>query len=242
MSNQELFENLKRIASAVASQFGPSCEVVVHDLSHLENSIVFIAGDVTGRQVGGPVTDFVLGLLNQEQSPEDLVGYMAQTRDGKALTSSTVFLKDKRGRPIGVFCINFDVTYLVEASKHLTRLATPRTPIKVDKSFSADAPNLLQDMIEESLQRIIGGRHLDGQSDAVSRDQRLAILADLDAMGAFKIRNAVPIVADLFDVTRYTIYKDLKLLRKTMATALNGGTEGESPARTGRGQPKKIAS
>ena len=48
-------EMLKQIAAALAAQFGPSCEVVVHDLTAKdpEKSIVYIVNShVTGRRIG----------------------------------------------------------------------------------------------------------------------------------------------------------------------------------------------
>lgn len=51
-------EMLKQIADALAAQFGPNCEVVIHDLSaqNAEHPIVYIVnGHVTGRKWGtGP--------------------------------------------------------------------------------------------------------------------------------------------------------------------------------------------
>ena len=51
-------EMLKQIAQALAAQFGPNCEVVIHDLvaKDPEKSIVYIVnGHVTGRKMGdGP--------------------------------------------------------------------------------------------------------------------------------------------------------------------------------------------
>ena len=46
---------LKQIAADIASQFGPDCEVVIHDLktSEPEHSIVYIVnGHVTNRDIG----------------------------------------------------------------------------------------------------------------------------------------------------------------------------------------------
>ena len=55
-------EMLKQIAQALAAQFGPGCEVVIHDLAAKdpEKSIVYIVnGHVTGRRVGdGPSTSW----------------------------------------------------------------------------------------------------------------------------------------------------------------------------------------
>ena len=55
MQNLEL---LKQLAHGVATQFGSSCEVVIHDLTRndLDSSIVYIEnGHVSNRQLGdGP--------------------------------------------------------------------------------------------------------------------------------------------------------------------------------------------
>ena len=51
-------EMLKQLAGALAAQFGPNCEVVIHDLAaqNAEHPIVHIEnGHVSGRKVGdGP--------------------------------------------------------------------------------------------------------------------------------------------------------------------------------------------
>ena len=42
MMNGPLLACLKRIACGIAQQFGPNCEVVIHDLSDVDHSIVAI--------------------------------------------------------------------------------------------------------------------------------------------------------------------------------------------------------
>ena len=211
MSKEEVFENLERVASAIATQFSPLCEAVLHDLKRPEASITFVAGNVTGRQAGGPVTDLVLNLLAKSESPDDVVDYTSRTRDGRTLTSSTVFIRDADGHPIGVFCINFDVTSLLAASGCLQELVTPSTPLEVQKSFSTDVPDLLDSIIRESLRRELDG----GDSDErFSKEKRQNLLADLDAQGVFRVQNSVPTLAGILGVSRYTIYKDLKDIRE----------------------------
>ena len=69
---------LKQIAADLASQFGPDCEVVIHDLktSEPEHSIVYIVnGHVTNRDIGdGPSSAVFDAIRNQEKgkAPEDL--------------------------------------------------------------------------------------------------------------------------------------------------------------------------
>lgn len=215
INKESLFQNLAQVADALALQFAPYCEVVIHDLARPDSSIVHISGDITGRHIGGPMTDFVLGLLEQKGKPDDVVGYIAHARDGKTLKSSTIFIRDGEKNPIGVFCVNFDVSPLNEVS----RLAQANTSIEVDKSFSADVPNLLQEMIQKSLRRVLNCNNLSELDGNISAQDRRAVVAELDEQGAFRIRKATSIVAKLFDVSRYTIYKD--------RSALNGAENGQ---------------
>ena len=62
-----IFHTLKQIADAIVATFPRAFEVVVHDLSQPQKSIKYIAGDVTRRKVGGPVTDLLVKALHQEK-------------------------------------------------------------------------------------------------------------------------------------------------------------------------------
>ena len=61
---------LKQIAADIASQFGPDCEVVIHDLktAEPEHSIVYIInGHVTNRDIGdGPSNAVFDAIRNQK--------------------------------------------------------------------------------------------------------------------------------------------------------------------------------
>ena len=60
-------ESLKTVVDGIAGTFGPRCEVVLHDLSTLDHSIIKIAnGHVTGRTIGGSITDQGLRQLRSD--------------------------------------------------------------------------------------------------------------------------------------------------------------------------------
>ena len=89
---------LKQIAADLASQFGPDCEVVIHDLktSEPEHSIVYIVnGHVTNRDIGdGPSNAVFDAIRNQEKgaTPEDHTGYLMKTADGKSAALPTFMM------------------------------------------------------------------------------------------------------------------------------------------------------
>ncbi len=86
--------------SGLARQFGPDCEIVIHDLKtkDLEHSIVYLEnGHVSGRQLGDGPSNVVLKAL-KETHPENLTdraGYLTRTADGRVLKSSTFYIKDE---------------------------------------------------------------------------------------------------------------------------------------------------
>jgi len=94
------------LVDAIAETFGKNCEVVLHDLSRPEQSIIKIAnGHLTGRDVGSSATDFVLSLLGKRNLKKDyFVGYPTKTKKGVELKSTTVFIRDRKKRVIGALC------------------------------------------------------------------------------------------------------------------------------------------
>ena len=108
-----MLEFLLRLAKALAAQFGPSCEIVIHDLksNDPDSSIVAIEnGHVSGRKLGDGPSHVVLEALNSGGAVEDRLSYLAKTADGKTLKSTTVYLRDEHQQPIGIFSINYDIT------------------------------------------------------------------------------------------------------------------------------------
>ena len=66
MLRQQSMDALKQIAKGIALQFGPNCEVVIHEISDKSaySSIVAIEnGHVTGRKVGDGPSHVVLEQL-----------------------------------------------------------------------------------------------------------------------------------------------------------------------------------
>jgi predicted transcriptional regulator YheO len=208
LKDKDIFKNLIRIAKALGEMFGPSCEIVLHDLSRPDNSIIYITGDVTGRQVGGPLTGFALGMLRESNRPNDVVGYISHSPNGKTMKSSTIFINDEEGNPIGIFCINFDLDPLLRAGLQFSELTATKGRLEIEKSFPTNTPNLLEDMVHESLQRVLSRNGPDEYNGSINTAQRRDIVADLDRQRAFMIRGSTPLVAKLLGVSRYTIYKD----------------------------------
>ena len=200
-----------RLAHALATQFGPNCEVVVHDLEtdNPERSIVAIEnGHVTGRAVGDGPSHVVLEAIKAGRGSRlsDRLAYLTKTDGGRILKSSTVFIRNKDDKTVGIFAINYDITILCAAAGELTELtgtgpnANPTNePEPIVRSVTA----LLDDLIEQSVALV-------GKPVALmGKDDRVRAIRYLNDTGAFLITKSGPKVCKYFGISKYTLYSYL---------------------------------
>ncbi len=213
LKKEEVFELLENVGQMLSATFGDWCEVVVHDVSgDLEHSIVAITGDVTGRSVGGHITDLGLAKLRAGQT-EPLFNYTSYTADGKTLRSSSIFLHDEKGEPFLAFCVNLNLTPVLLFEGFLRNLSSYEQKSEVTEFFSDDLGNMLDAIIAESVKRI--GKPV---SLMTKRDRKEAV-GVLEERGIFQLRRSVPLVAERLGVTEKTIYNYLTELERDGAAA-----------------------
>jgi predicted transcriptional regulator YheO len=198
---------LCEIVPQLAQAIGEDVEVVLHELTHPQDSLVAIAGDVTGRSVGAPLTDMVQSMLLRGQI-EDRINYSTRTADGRQLRSSTIFIRDTNEQPIACLCINFDITKWLIA-RHITAsyCAIDSLEDEAEESFDGDVESMLDRNISEAL-----------AEDAVpvammKKEDKLRVVRRLEKVGVFQIKGAVASVARALSVSRYTIYNYLDEIR-----------------------------
>lgn len=205
---ESIFQALRQIADAIVETFPRAFEVVVHDLSQPHKSIRHIAGDVTKRRAGGPVTDLVVKALQQEgESIRDRHNYKTTTKDGRTLKSTTVFIRDGTGAVAAAFCINFDMTDFLSLTHALEVFTTTANafngPGKVE-TFAMSIHETIVALFEQEAAKI--GK----QAAYMTTEEKMLLAKGLKESGVFQIRGAVDQVAHLLGVTRYTVYNYLK--------------------------------
>ena len=208
--NTTLFHNLKGIAEAIAGFLGRNCEVCIHDLASLQNSLVYIAGNVTGRKPGAPATDLLVRTLQQQDSEiRDLHNYRTVSNDGRALKSSTVFIRNEAGRPVAALCINLDTTDFFNASQMLLPfLNNLETPQNGNETFA----HSLEETIESLFARAI--MTVGKQAVSMNTAEKIRLVMILEGDGAFRLKGAVEQVARMTGVSRHSIYSYLKKIRR----------------------------
>jgi predicted transcriptional regulator YheO len=191
------------VCQAIALLLGPYAEVVLHDVGR---DRVLAVWNPLSRRSSGDAS--LLGELDRlDPSARDVYGpYQKLLADGRRLSSVSAVLRDARGRPSAVLCVNLDRTPLDQAAALLAGFAAP----------SEGRPEALfeQDWTER-VHQIIGSfvRACGRPVERLGREDRLSILAELDRAGVLAVRRAVPFVAGALKVSRSTVYALLAELK-----------------------------
>lgn len=213
MEERNLHPNLQaamQLVEGLSQMLGHRYEIVLHDLSCVESSIVAIAGNVTNRRLGGPVTNYLLSLLNKygDQAPNS-INYKNVTPEGRILRSSTMFIRDDEGHIIGSLCINQDLTDFIVMSKLSEEMVT------FQQSKGDETEELFVHNISEVMESMVKSE-LDLVSKPVAymqKEDKLMVVESLAKKGIFDVKGSVEYVADELGVTNFTIYNYLKEVR-----------------------------
>lgn len=195
------------VAEGLVQTFGDNIEVAVHDLRCPESSLIYVAGTITKRKIGAPVTNIVLeNIKKYGDDCKDIIGYKNVTKDGRILKSSTIFVRDN-DRIIGCLCINFDITQLTIHHKLLGQLTTFNDEVHANGNgefFASDINEVLDNMVEQVISKM-------GLPPAMmQKEEKINIVVELDDRGVFLIKGAVDKVAAVLGVSRYTVYNYLE--------------------------------
>lgn len=199
---------MKKVAKAISSQFGTSCEVVVHDLTSgdPEHTIAYIEnGNVSNRVLGGGSSRIVLETMNNLDGamPEDELGYLTRTQDGRILKSSTVFIPGENGKVEGILSINFDVTEMMVAEHAINSILHHEEDKQEPEEIPMNVSDLLDELISKSV-TLIGK-----PAAAMNKEEKIKAIEFLHKNGAFLVTKSGDKIAEFFNISKYTLYSYL---------------------------------
>jgi predicted transcriptional regulator YheO len=200
--------SLRHVCDAIVALYGPGCEAVLHDFSDLEHSVVHVAGNVTGRAVGAPLTDLGLRVLRSGRPDQDVLAYHSKAPNGALMKSVSVLLRNEPGGPVlGALCLNLDIEQFQRTRELLNNLVAIPHATAVQEHYPSNAKEAIQGIVNDIL-----NRH-EWLLPDLSRDQRVAVVRALDQRGAFAFRSGPSIIAQILGISRFTVYKYLKEIR-----------------------------
>ena len=205
-----------RLAHGLAAQFGSNCEIVIHDLesNDVEHSIVAIEnGYITGRKLGDGPSHIVLeSLQNGEKHTEDKLAYLTKTKDGKILKSSTIYIRNSKGKIVGILSINYDITILLAAQTHLQSFTATAASNSEDEdsgpeTVSMNVTDLLDELIEQAF------RHIGKPAAVMTKDDKIDFIRILNDAGAFLITKSGQRVCQILCISKFTLYSYLNEIK-----------------------------
>lgn len=201
------------IMKAIAGQFGNQCEVVIHDFADYNASIYAMMGNVTGRELYAPLTQFIIQTLQKEgEDAEDKIGYITYFQ-GKPFRCSTIFIREE-GELVGCLCINYSVQEFFALKAITEQLTTSRSVLQLESEAKKEyfARNV-EDFVEHTLEDVLTRK--EGKDiTQLTKDERIEIIRELDATGIFSVKGTVEKLAERMNMSKFTIYNYIEESRK----------------------------
>mgnify|MGYP005811098189 CR=1 FL=1 len=210
MENEYLFKELKGIANSLVKTLGNNCEVVIHNFEDLSSSIIYIAGNITNRIIGGPITDLIFNAYRENgDSVENMYNYTTRTKDGKILKSSTTFLRNSKNNVIGCLCINIEITHLINLKLLIDNIIGFKEidELKNIENFAVSTDETIEAISLEIAKKF-------GKSPVtMNREERLEFIKTLDGKGIFILKGSVEKVSKILGISKYTVYSYLQEIK-----------------------------
>lgn len=196
------------IADFISTLLGKTSEVIVHDLANLEHSIVKINnGDISGRDVGDPITDFALNIIQNYSDNKFFEStYIGKTRCGKNMRSSSYFIKDENKKLIGLLCINTPLDDYLNFRNFLDSFLLPN--VKIENKSLENFGQSITEVIENTLNNAISKVCIDVHKATTS--EKIAIINIVNQNGLFLLKGSVSTTAIKLDISEPTVYRYIK--------------------------------
>lgn len=201
--NKLLLRELQTIAQGLGQTFAPFCEVVVHDLSHPKHAIFAIENNLSGRDVGQPVTELGLARIGDPDYPAVVANYANQFADGRKVKSTSIGIKDESGEYVAALCLNIDLTLFQGMQAALAQFARVDAG-EVQETLDAGHGERICAQIDAfAAARATSAR-------ALKPADRRQLIQALKKSGQLDIRRGMEIAAAHLGVSRATVYSDAK--------------------------------
>ncbi len=216
-----------QIVEGLAEVFGGDCEILLHDVSRLERSLVACAGTLlTGRPLGSPMSVYGLELLNSEKFSHHhgTYTYMARTNNGTLIKCGVIALRDEAGQVIGLLCVHFDAGRAQVAKQFIDRfffVSADSEP--VNEFFGLEIEDVFKNTMQEV--KIAHGKPFQN----LSKTEKKEVVRSLIDKGFFMMKGAVDYVAREMGNSKFTVYAYMREVEKETASsekAREGGGAG----------------
>lgn len=208
MTDHQLLDIYVSLVPFLAEVCGKGCEIVVHDVTNPSRSVIAIANNTTGRQLGSPMTDLAINIKESGAYREKdyLASYTGRTSN-KQFLSSTYFIKNG-GRLIGLLCVNKDLSIL-EALNGVTQNffsqfgLMPASPENVEEDLENPVESMLHTLVSETVNQT------GIPPERMSLEEKVRIVHRLNDQGVLRMKGAIAEIAQQLKISEPTVYRYL---------------------------------
>lgn len=206
-----------KLVDFLADMLGEDSEVVLHDVSIPENSIIAIRNNyISERKIGGPVTDLVLKEIKdvEKQKKDYICNYKGYTYDGNVLKSSSFFIRDEKGKIIGVLCINTNCKKIIDTINYLKNLLVfnENTSSKENERVSENLNLSVEELLNENIKKIVLDTGIIPKR--MSQSEKMEVVKKINSEGLFLLKGSVSQTAMLLNISEPSVYRYLNLIKK----------------------------
>lgn len=216
-SDQEILLQYHSLVRFLGSILPSNTEIVLHDLSQLDKSVVAIEnGAVSGRKIGSPATDFALRVARDGANEDlDFISNYAghSPKNASPMRSASYFVRNG-SRVIGLLCINIDESAYRDAGRALESLlglypqpAAPSDPAAEPEILASSVEEIIDNALCAALQDLGLSKH------GLDNHERTAVFERLDIAGVFQLKGAVAELAVQLGISEPTVYRTLRAIR-----------------------------
>ena len=210
MTNQEIIMHYMRIASFWAGVSGANIEIVLHDFSKGDHSVVAIYNnELSGRKKGDGMTFWeqtkVRDMLNSGNQCE--MNFRGLGVKGQSIRCSVLLIQDEEHKLLGALTASVDVTHFIEMADYYRVLAF--LPEEETEKPPAEQPGAtVAELVQQLLTEMYGVVPEDPAQ--LSGFERMKVVERLAERGAFQIKGTVSEVAIALGTSESTVYRYLK--------------------------------
>ena len=202
-------EPYRVVVSFLGEALGPDYEVVLHDLTSEDGTIVAIVNNhISGRTEGAPLSNMALRFIQERmyEKQDYLAGYQGASQAKGRLRSSTMFIKDN-GQLIGMLCINFDAGKYSRIAQELLALCGAHTEPSSTGIGVENFVSSLPDAVHNAIAEVTGSAGL--PPDRLTMEEKIRIVESLHHAGIFYMKGAVSEVAAQLGVQQFAYTESL---------------------------------
>jgi len=209
-------EKFISIADFLGKVLGSNTEIILHDLTNIENSVVHIInGHISNRKVGDSATDFMMEFLStsKKENKQFFCKYTSKTTNGKLLYSSTYFIKNEDKKIVGALGLNSDYDKVKKSLSFLTSLLPNHIDDKtmslnnIKENLSSSSQEMTLDKIDTIIEQF------DISANRMTKSEKTEVITALNDCGIFNLRGSVQEVAVKLYMSEPSVYRYIKNIK-----------------------------